>query len=95
MIYRGARIVDKLKADLLIGMDILSPEAIDLILSQSLMTIGSCQGIRIPIDIKAREGDRLVRLQLPLQGAPFTKIMENFNRQREGTGGLLAILVAL
>jgi hypothetical protein len=59
----GARIVDDLKATLPIGMDILGPEQIDLVLSQSLLTIGSCQGVRVLINIRTkrrrtRETDR-------------------------------------
>jgi hypothetical protein len=58
----GARVVEDLKANFLIGMDILGPERIDLILSQSLIIIGSYQRIKIPIKTRARGNKRVKRI---------------------------------
>lgn len=63
-IRREAQIVDNLKANLLVSIDILGSKSINLILSQSIMIIGSCQGIRILIDTKTRESQRIKRVVL-------------------------------
>ena len=49
---REIHLVEDLKAKLLIGMDIMVPEAIDIIASKSIASVGSCQ-IDIPIEVKS------------------------------------------
>jgi hypothetical protein len=58
----GARVVEDLKANFLIGMDILGPERIDLILFQSLITIRLYQRIKISIETRARGNERVKRI---------------------------------
>ena len=52
---REIHIVDNLKANILVGMDIMVPEQIDILASQAKASIGSCK-ISIPIEVRAREG---------------------------------------
>lgn len=53
LITREIHLVDNLKANMLIGNDILGPEAIDILISSNTAHIGSC-GITIPITIRTR-----------------------------------------
>ena len=52
---REIHIVDDLKANLLIGMDIMVPEKIDILASQAKADIGSCQ-TSVPIEVRTRGG---------------------------------------
>ncbi len=52
---REIHIVNNLKANLLIGIDIMVPEKIDILASQSKAVIGSC-GMIIPIEVRTRAG---------------------------------------
>lgn len=56
---REVHIVDNLKAKMLIGMDIIMPEKIDVIVSTSSASIGSCQ-VEMPLEIRARNKGRAV-----------------------------------
>ena len=47
-------LVDELKANLLMGIDILAPEGIDVQLSRQTATIASCADVEIPISIQTR-----------------------------------------
>ena len=42
VITREIHVVDNLKANLLIGTDVMVPEGMDIILSQKILQIGSC-----------------------------------------------------
>ena len=61
-IHRGARIVDNLKAKMLIGMDILGPEGFTIDLPRRLVTITSCQDVEIPISIQSSTYNRVDRV---------------------------------
>ena len=52
---REIHIVDDLKANILVGMDIMVPEQIDILASQSKASIGSC-GTTVSIEMRARSG---------------------------------------
>ena len=52
---REVHIVDDLKANILIGMDVMVPEKIDVLASQATALIGSCD-VSIPIDVRSRAG---------------------------------------
>lgn len=52
---RGVHIVDNLKANILIEMDVMAPEQIDILTSQCRASIGSC-GISMPIETRSRPG---------------------------------------
>ena len=49
---REIHIVDQLKANILIGMDIMVPEDIDIIVTRSIASIGSCK-VEVPIEVKS------------------------------------------
>lgn len=53
LIEREVHLVENLKANMIIGNDILGPEAIDILASSATAHIGSC-GVTIPIAIKSR-----------------------------------------
>ena len=55
-IQREARIVNNLKAKLLVGMDILGPEKIDLRFTSEKMVMNSCKGLVVPITTTSRTG---------------------------------------
>ena len=55
-IQREARIVNNLKAKLLVGMDILGPEKIDLLFTSEKMVINSCKGLVVLITTTSRTG---------------------------------------
>ena len=44
--------MDQLKANILIGMDIMVPEDIDIIVTRSIASIGSCK-VDVPIEVKS------------------------------------------
>lgn len=50
---REIHIVDDLKANVLIGMDIMVPEKIDILASQSKAMVGSCN-MSVPIEVRTR-----------------------------------------
>ena len=52
---REIHVVDNLKANILVGMDIMVPEQIDILASQAKASIGSC-GISVPIEMRTRAG---------------------------------------
>ncbi len=52
VIRREVHLVDNLKANMLIGNDILGPEGISIDGANSKATIASCQGMTIPIEIR-------------------------------------------
>ncbi|EAQ91761.1 hypothetical protein CHGG_03696 [Chaetomium globosum CBS 148.51] len=49
---REVTIVDDLRANMLLGMDCMTPEKFDILLSDEAIVINSCGGIRIPITTK-------------------------------------------
>ena len=49
---REIHLVDQLKANILIGMDIMVPEDIDIIVTRSIASIGSCK-VEVPIEVKS------------------------------------------
>ena len=51
---REIHIVDQLKAQMLVGNDILQPEKIDILTSSSMALIGSCD-VLVPIELKAKD----------------------------------------
>lgn len=53
-IKREIHIVDDLKAGMLIGSDILTPERMNLDFATQTITIGSCRGMAVPMDSRAR-----------------------------------------
>jgi hypothetical protein len=53
-IKRGARVVDKLRANLLIGMDILGPEDMVIDLERHVLRVNACAGLEAPIDIQPK-----------------------------------------
>ncbi len=64
VISREAHLVENLKARMLIGMDILAPEAISLNLSGRTAVIGSCDDIEIPLTITTSSPDQTNQLVL-------------------------------
>jgi len=56
VIKREVHLVDNLAANLLIGVDILAPEAIKIDMKNELMTLGNCKGITVPIRVTPRGG---------------------------------------
>ena len=81
-IHCGARVVDHLKANMLIGMDIMGPEGIDILISKNCLIIGSCRNIQVPIQVQSREGDRTKRvvqakekMTIPPQSASMVPII--------------------
>lgn len=54
-------LVDELKANILIGTDVLVPEKITFNLETYIMRIGSCQGIEVPISTKVRRTPHIHR----------------------------------
>ena len=55
-IQREARVVNNLKAKLLVGMDVLGPEKIDLLFTSEKMVINSCKGLVVLITTTSRTG---------------------------------------
>ncbi|SLM35364.1 probable transposable element [Lasallia pustulata] len=55
-IQREARIVNNLKAKLLVGMDIRGPEKIDLLFTSEKMVMNSCKGLVVLITTTSRTG---------------------------------------
>lgn len=58
VIERELHIVDNLSADVLIGVDILKPEGMVIDLDQNILTIRSCEGLSVPINVSSR-GSRI------------------------------------
>jgi len=54
VIKREVHLVDNLAANLLIGVDILAPEAIEINMKNELMTLGNCEGITVLIRVTPR-----------------------------------------
>jgi len=48
-------IVDKLEANMLVGIDIMTPEKMDILLSEKVLHIGTCR-IDVPIQVQIRTG---------------------------------------
>ena len=48
---REIYIIDELKANILISIDIIVPEGIDIITSKAITSIGSCK-VEVPVNIK-------------------------------------------
>ena len=59
VITREAHVVDDLNARMLIGMDILGPEAVVLDIPQRLAIIHSCQKVSVPLTITPRSPRRI------------------------------------
>jgi len=57
VIKREVYLVDNLAANLLIGIDILAPEAIEINIKNELMTLGNYKGIIVLIRVTPR-GER-------------------------------------
>ncbi|SLM39753.1 hypothetical protein LPUS_10359 [Lasallia pustulata] len=55
-IQREARIVNNLKAKLLVEIDILGPEKINLLFTSEKMVMNSCKGLVVPITTTSRTG---------------------------------------
>ena len=53
-ITREIHVVDDLKAGMLIGADIVTPERMNIDFATQSITIGSCRGITVPMDSRAR-----------------------------------------
>ena len=53
-LIRDLHVVNDLRVKVLLGMDILGPEAIDVRISTSTLTIGSCKNMTAPIEVKPR-----------------------------------------
>ena len=49
---REIHIVDQLKANILISMDVMVPENIDIIVTRAIASIGSCK-VEVPIEVKS------------------------------------------
>ncbi|SLM41272.1 hypothetical protein LPUS_12228 [Lasallia pustulata] len=60
-IQREARIVNDLKAKLLVGMDILGPEKIDLLFTSEKMVMNSCKGLVVLITTTSQTGQPVKR----------------------------------
>ena len=74
-IKRDFHIVVHLKAKMLLGMDLIGPEMIDTNIKRRVATIGSCQGLEVPLYIKPRQGGkikRVVRAKAKVIIAPHT-----------------------
>jgi len=54
VIKREVHLIDNLIANLLIGVDILAPEAIEINMKNKLITLGNYEGITVPIRITPR-----------------------------------------
>ena len=63
-ISRGARVVDDLKAKMLIGMDIIGPEGISVHIPSRTATVESCGSMQVPLGVQptTERVDRVVRL---------------------------------
>ena len=61
-IKRDFHIVVHLKAKMLLGMDLIRPEMIDTNIKRRVTTIGSCQGLEVPLYIKPRQGSKIKRV---------------------------------
>ena len=51
VLNRGARIVDNLRANMLIGMDILGPEEATIDLAKKVLQLGACNDLQAPVRI--------------------------------------------
>ena len=65
-IRMGARVVEDLKANMLVGNDILGPLGVVVDLDQEILTLKACPGVRIPMKVhpstpSTRRVDRIVR----------------------------------
>ena len=60
-ITRELHVVDELKANMLIGNDIITPEGMCLDFSKQQLLIGSCQNIRVPFSTVARQDPHVKR----------------------------------
>ena len=60
-ISREVHIVDRLKAKVLIGMDIIRPERMSANINTKLLTIRSCEGTIVPVTITPRPNSKVRR----------------------------------
>ena len=80
VIHREIHIVDDLKANILIGTDILVPERIDVLLSQRKAIIGSCENVELDINVTTlpNQTNRLLMLNsqttIPAYGSTIVQI---------------------
>lgn len=61
-IQRDFHVVKDLKAQMLLGMDIIGPKKIDTNILDWSATISSCQDLKIPLSIIPRSGDKIKRI---------------------------------
>ena len=61
LIHRDVHIVDKMKAKMLIGIDIIGSERIVLDIPQQIAIVGSCKCAKIPITVVPRAAQRVTR----------------------------------
>src|SRR5436190_8957021 len=55
VITRELHIVDKLEANMLIGMDIMVPEKMDILLSRKILQVGTCN-VEVPVQVRVPPG---------------------------------------
>lgn len=60
-IRREVHIVEELPAKMLVGSDIITPEAIIIDMSKKIAIIGSCKGIPVALSVTTRSNQRLYR----------------------------------
>ena len=77
LIEREVHIVDNLKVNLLVGMDILAPEGILIDLENRLATIRSCESIQLPLTIESRSSkvDRTIFSEYEQTVQPHTRAL--------------------
>ena len=61
-IKRDFYIVEKLKAKMLLGMDIIGPEQISTDIKKRISIIGSCESLEIGLSVTAKSGGRVRRV---------------------------------
>ena len=61
-ITRDFHIVDNLKANMLIGMDVLGPEQVTIDLPRNRVIFGSCNNVSVPVQTTARDNVRIRRV---------------------------------
>ena len=59
---RDIHVVDNLKANILIGMDILGPEGVVIDLPHQRVTFTNCNGVSVPVQATARDNVRIRRV---------------------------------
>lgn len=80
IIRREFHVIDDLKANILIGTDILVPEQIDILLSQQKAVIGSCQNVELDLNVTTlpNQTNRLLLLSdqttMPAYGSTVVQI---------------------